>query len=93
MTQGTSPSGSSVSPVRAAAAGLAWMIFNVVVLPLRAAGAHRLRADVTVARARSEMQALHTRLERDFPRHKWLQRTLRIMPLQEKLAEPVSSSS
>jgi putative ABC transport system permease protein len=38
------------------------------------------------------MQALHARLERDFPRHKWLQRTLRIMPLQEKLAEPVRAS-
>jgi putative ABC transport system permease protein len=52
----------------------------------------RLRAEVTVARARTEMQALHARLERDFPRHQWLQRTLRIMPLQEKLAEPVRAS-
>ena len=52
----------------------------------------RRRADVSVARARSEMQAVHARVERDFPRHPWLQRTLRIMPLQEKLAEPVRAS-
>ena len=31
----------------AAAAWLAWMIFNVVVLPLRAAWAHRLAAEMT----------------------------------------------
>jgi putative ABC transport system permease protein len=50
------------------------------------------RADVNVARARVELQAVHARLERDFPRHPWLQRTLRLMPLQEKLAEPVRAS-
>jgi len=52
----------------------------------------RLRADVGLARARSELQAVHAGLERDFPRHPWLKRTLRIMPMQEKLAEPVRAS-
>ena len=50
------------------------------------------RAEVGMARARTELQDVHARLQRDFPRHPWLQRSLRVMPLQAKLAEPVRAS-
>ena len=52
----------------------------------------RLRPGVGVARARTEMQALHARIQRQFPRHAALQRSVRVMPLQDKLAEHVRPS-
>jgi putative ABC transport system permease protein len=52
----------------------------------------RLRPGVGVDVARTEMQALHARLEREYPRPAALQRSLRLMPLKDKLAEQVRLS-
>jgi putative ABC transport system permease protein len=52
----------------------------------------RLRPGVGVDHARAEMQALHARLHREYPRPPALQRSLRLMPLKDKLAEPVRLS-
>ena len=52
----------------------------------------KLRADVGVARARTEMQALHARLQREYPRHPAMMRSLRVLPLQDKLVENVRVS-
>jgi predicted permease len=49
----------------------------------------RLQPGVPVARARSDMQAFHARLQRDYPRHPALRRSLRLLPLQDKLSENV----
>jgi putative ABC transport system permease protein len=52
----------------------------------------RLRPGVAIDHARTEMRALHARLQREYPRPAALQRSLRLMPLKEKLAEGVSLS-
>ncbi len=52
----------------------------------------RLRSGVGVAHARSEMQALHARLQREYPRHPFLIRSLRVLPLKDKLGENVRVS-
>jgi putative ABC transport system permease protein len=46
-----------------------------------------LRPGVPIERARGEMQALHQRLQRDHPRPAMLQRSLRVLPLTDKLVE------
>jgi putative ABC transport system permease protein len=52
----------------------------------------RLRPGVSVSHARTEMQALHARLQREYPRHAALMRSLRVLPLNDKLAENVRLS-
>ncbi len=52
----------------------------------------RLRPGVGVDHARTEMQGLHARLQREYPRPAALQRSLRLMPLKDKLAEQVRLS-
>ena len=52
----------------------------------------RLRSGVGVAHARSEMQALHARLQREYPRHPFLIRSFRVLPLKDKLGENVRVS-
>jgi putative ABC transport system permease protein len=52
----------------------------------------RLAPSIAVARARLEMQSLHARLQRDYPRPPALMRGIRVLPLQEKLAENVRLS-
>lgn len=47
---------------------------------------------VPLSRARAEMQALHARLQRDYPRPPMLVRNIRVVPLSEKVAENVRVS-
>lgn len=51
-----------------------------------------LQPGVSVTRARAEMEALFAAMQRDFPRPEALLRTLRLLPLQEKLSENVRLS-
>ena len=47
----------------------------------------RLAPAIPVSRARLEMQTLHARLQRDYPRPPALLRSIRVVPLQDKLTE------
>jgi putative ABC transport system permease protein len=47
----------------------------------------RLAPAIPVSRARLEMQTLHAQLQRDYPRHPALLRSIHVVPLQEKLTE------
>ena len=47
----------------------------------------RLAPEIPVSRALLEMQTLHARLQRDYPRPPALLRSIRVVPLQEKLSE------
>jgi putative ABC transport system permease protein len=52
----------------------------------------RLGSAIPLSRARMETQALHARLQRDYPRPPMLMRNIRIIPLKQKLAENVRLS-
>jgi len=52
----------------------------------------KLRSGIPLSRARMEMQTLHARLQRDYPRPPMLMRSIRVIPLQDKLAEDVRLS-
>jgi putative ABC transport system permease protein len=47
----------------------------------------RLAPAIPLSRARVEMETLHARLQRDYPRHPALLRSIRVVPLQNKLTE------
>lgn len=47
----------------------------------------RLRAGIPVERAHAEMDAVHARLEREYPRPPMLQRSMRVLSLRDKLVE------
>ncbi len=47
----------------------------------------RLAPAIPLSRARLEMEAVHARLQRDYPRPPALRRSIRLVPLQDKLAE------
>lgn len=47
----------------------------------------RLRAGIPVERANAEMTVVHARLEREYPRPPMLQRSMRVLPLGDKLVE------
>jgi putative ABC transport system permease protein len=49
----------------------------------------RLRTGVSVERAHTEMDAIHTRLQQEYPRPPMLHRSMRVIPLRDKLAEHV----
>jgi putative ABC transport system permease protein len=52
----------------------------------------RLGSAIPLAGARVETQALHARLQRDYPRPPMLMRNIRVIPLKHKLAENVRLS-
>jgi putative ABC transport system permease protein len=52
----------------------------------------KLQPAISVSQARTDMQALHARLQRDYPRHAALKRSLRVLPLRDKLTERVRLS-
>ena len=52
----------------------------------------RLGSAIPLSRARTEMQTLHARLQRDHPRPPMLMRSIRVIPLKDKLAENVRLS-
>jgi putative ABC transport system permease protein len=47
----------------------------------------RLAPAIPVSRARQEMETLHARLQRDYPRHPALLRSIHVVPLRDKLTE------
>jgi putative ABC transport system permease protein len=47
----------------------------------------RLASAISASRAQLEMQTLHARLQRDYPRPPALLRSIRVVPLQDKLTE------
>ncbi len=52
----------------------------------------RLGSAIPLSLARMETQALHARLQRDYPRPPMLMRNIRVIPLKDKLAENVRLS-
>ena len=51
----------------------------------------RLAPAIPVSRARLEMETLHARLQRDYPRHPALLRSIHVVPLRDKLTESARS--